>query len=672
MLGGDKNAFSVAIDQLAPLTRKFGGLIQEVLQIEARKGYAYAEKALPRFGLAPMPAARPEDRRDMMDRLDRMYEQPYITPGIQNRIEGASLFNADFDISKLEIELGETANTLRQVKELLEIKKQVNKVMGAAALSAGAAVFMKTVAPTMEDFLSAPTGASRVQPRTPLGPATSQRPSGIQEGTPRGWVETMQDFNNRLDKLFEQPRFTPGLQDDLEGASLPDAGFDVSRLGKTFGEVASASFIGGLLAQNAGAPRPTPESQIFRDDQGRPLNGRQPAAFPLPVIPSAAQTTQLRNDQAQAEQDKARGEAADELQEAFKRVNAESTEFTKGLNDQLKLLGSQRKYLDMGFSDSLSRDLANLDAQLSDSLNKLTAKRDKALELGNDPATVTGFYNEQKASLEAIFALNVKLTQELEKQGQIMRTRQDDRIGLGMQEGVQSYLESIGTMRQATEELTVNGIKGVENAIFELVTTGKTNFREFAADILRQTASMIIQQLVLRNVLLIVKSAFGFSSGGAFGGGAALGFGGAADPLGAGGAFWNAKGNAFTGKGVAAYAMGGTFAKNNIIPYAKGGTFTNSVVSKPTLFKFAAGGTMQTGVMGEAGPEAIMPLSRGPNGKLGVASSGSGTTNVTVNVDASGSKAQGDSGKSEQLGRAVSQAVQDELLKQKRPGGLLA
>ena len=120
--------------------------------------------------------------------------------------------------------------------------------------------------------------------------------------------------------------------------------------------------------------------------------------------------------------------------------------------------------------------------------------------------------------------------------------------------------------------------------------------------------------------------------------------------------------------------MGGTFAKNNIIPYAKGGTFTNSVVSKPTLFKFAAGGTMQTGLMGEAGPEAIMPLSRGANGKLGVSSSGGGggTTNVTVNVDATGSKAQGDSGKSEQLGRAVSQAVQDELLKQRRPGGLLA
>lgn len=48
--------------------------------------------------------------------------------------------------------------------------------------------------------------------------------------------------------------------------------------------------------------------------------------------------------------------------------------------------------------------------------------------------------------------------------------------------------------------------------------------------------------------------------------------------------------------------------------FANGGTFTNTIVSKPTLFPFANG----TGLMGEAGPEAIMPLSRGPDGRLGV------------------------------------------------------
>jgi lambda family phage tail tape measure protein len=62
--------------------------------------------------------------------------------------------------------------------------------------------------------------------------------------------------------------------------------------------------------------------------------------------------------------------------------------------------------------------------------------------------------------------------------------------------------------------------------------------------------------------------------------------------------------------------------------FAKGGMFTNSVVSSPTLFKFARG----TGLMGEAGPEAIMPLKRDSNGNLGVrAGGGGGSVDVVVN-----------------------------------------
>ena len=66
--------------------------------------------------------------------------------------------------------------------------------------------------------------------------------------------------------------------------------------------------------------------------------------------------------------------------------------------------------------------------------------------------------------------------------------------------------------------------------------------------------------------------------------------------------------------------------------YAKGGAFTNSVVSNPTLFKFAKGSRF--GVMGEAGPEAVMPLTRGPDGNLGVRSVGGNADSapVTVNV----------------------------------------
>jgi lambda family phage tail tape measure protein len=85
------------------------------------------------------------------------------------------------------------------------------------------------------------------------------------------------------------------------------------------------------------------------------------------------------------------------------------------------------------------------------------------------------------------------------------------------------------------------------------------------------------------------------------------------------------------------------------------------------MFPFAKG----IGLMGEAGPEAIMPLKRGADGKLGVAGGGGGTS-VVVNVDASGSSVEGDQAQGKQLGVAISAAVQAELVKQQRPGGLLA
>ena len=79
---------------------------------------------------------------------------------------------------------------------------------------------------------------------------------------------------------------------------------------------------------------------------------------------------------------------------------------------------------------------------------------------------------------------------------------------------------------------------------------------------------------------------------------------------------------------AAANAHGNAFDSNGIIPYAHGGSFTNQIISKPTYFRY--GGNF--GVMGEAGPESIMPLRRMANGDLGVAASGGEGANVTVNI----------------------------------------
>jgi hypothetical protein len=90
------------------------------------------------------------------------------------------------------------------------------------------------------------------------------------------------------------------------------------------------------------------------------------------------------------------------------------------------------------------------------------------------------------------------------------------------------------------------------------------------------------------------------------------------------------------------------------------------------LGRRAAGGPVTSGspyIVGERGPELFVPGRSGtivPNNKLG-----GGGTSVVVNVDASGSKVQGDDQQGNQLGRVIAAAVQQELIKQKRPGGLL-
>lgn len=73
--------------------------------------------------------------------------------------------------------------------------------------------------------------------------------------------------------------------------------------------------------------------------------------------------------------------------------------------------------------------------------------------------------------------------------------------------------------------------------------------------------------------------------------------------------------------GLPGFAMGGVFSSGNVTPFAKGG-----VISAPSYFPMSGG----LGLMGEAGPEAVMPLTRGADGSLGVR--GGGGVSVSVNI----------------------------------------
>jgi lambda family phage tail tape measure protein len=172
------------------------------------------------------------------------------------------------------------------------------------------------------------------------------------------------------------------------------------------------------------------------------------------------------------------------------------------------------------------------------------------------------------------------------------------------------------TNRQiAYTDLFKQAFKGMEDAIVNFTKTGKLSFKDMINSFIEGLLRYEIQQ----QQIALFKGV-----GGAGGLGNilmnALGFGTPTTPM-----------NFFDPRG-GAQAKGNVY-DTGLQTFARGGAFTNSIVSSPTLFKFAQG----AGLMGEAGPEAIMPLKRDSNGNLGVRAGGTGG-NVDVVVNNYGSE----------------------------------
>ena len=190
--------------------------------------------------------------------------------------------------------------------------------------------------------------------------------------------------------------------------------------------------------------------------------------------------------------------------------------------------------------------------------------------------------------------------------------------------------ESAMDLKSQIGELAVNGINKLADGFVQLAMTGKASFADLARSILADLQRMILRALFFKALFAFapgLEKFFKFEKGGE----------------------------------IKKSAKGNVFAENKIVPYASGG-----VIDKPVIFPMAKG----MGLAGEAGPEAILPLKRGKGGRLGVEASG-GVSNIVVNVDASGSSVEGNEQQGRELGRVISAAIQSELIKQRRPGGLL-
>lgn len=159
------------------------------------------------------------------------------------------------------------------------------------------------------------------------------------------------------------------------------------------------------------------------------------------------------------------------------------------------------------------------------------------------------------------------------------------------------------------KELATDGLAKVGEFGKSVLSTLSSGFADMFKGLLRGTTSVTdaLSQLLGKLGDLFIDQAFNMLFGGLSGG---IGGGG-------GGLFgWLG--------GLFGFANGGVFNGGHVQPFARGG-----IVNGPTLFPMANG----AGLMGEAGPEAIMPLRRGPDGRLGVAAnSNGGSMHVSVGV----------------------------------------
>lgn len=202
----------------------------------------------------------------------------------------------------------------------------------------------------------------------------------------------------------------------------------------------------------------------------------------------------------------------------------------------------------------------------------------------------------------------------------------------GASSAFQNYLQSANDVAGQTKSLFGNAFSSMEDSIVNFAMTGKLSFADFTKSILADMARIATRQASSALLGSLVGAAASYLGGSAAGGGNGMAAGSA-------GATSSNLGASQAGYSSTYFpqALGGAWS-GGFQMFADGGAFTNSIVSKPTAFGMANG---KTGVMGEAGEEAIMPLTRTSSGKLGVMAMGGGGAggtqiNVEVHIDGDG------------------------------------
>lgn len=234
------------------------------------------------------------------------------------------------------------------------------------------------------------------------------------------------------------------------------------------------------------------------------------------------------------------------------------------------------------------------------------------------------------------------LASEQQRQLDIVRNAAQEKAAIegdytaGLKKGMMDWSANAGNVYGQVKDATTRTFDGMTGMLTNFVTTGKASFSDFAKSVLTDLSSMMIK-MTMFNAL---KSGMNFFS--------PTGNDPGQVPM-----FANAKGGVYSSPSLSAYS--------------------GQIVSNPTMFAFAKG----AGLMGEAGPEAIMPLKRGADGSLGVRAIGmpqqaAAAPNVYITIEGGGNvNTQADQGWEEfgkQMGNIAAQESQKVINRNLMPG----
>lgn len=269
---------------------------------------------------------------------------------------------------------------------------------------------------------------------------------------------------------------------------------------------------------------------------------------------------------------------------------------------------------------------------------------DRVLQLQTELAQATT--EKQRQELQAQIDLEREYLPkriQAQKEGyqQMDKARQDWLDGAAS--GARTWFEQIDDTASQTRSAMMRGLDGLNDELHTFVTTGKASFRSLTTSVLSDLARIAQNKFITS----LISSMSGSSNG-----------------------VISAIGSYFT-----ANAKGGVYSSPSL------SAFSNGVYNSPQFFAFAKG----AGVFGEAGPEAIMPLTRAADGSLGVRAIGSGgaksaggntfqiNTNVTVTAGTTSQSVTSDTNDNYamQLSKMIADVARGVIAQESQPGGII-